>query len=72
MTFEDQLKALIFFHLEKHTSAQHLLQTLEEDDFAREYIAPEEGSRKAASAKPLTPGALNNWRIFIKTSKARQ
>ncbi|MBW2143740.1 MAG: IS4 family transposase, partial [Deltaproteobacteria bacterium] len=43
MTFEDQLKALIFFHLEEHTSAQHLLQVLEEDDFARDVIAPEEG-----------------------------
>jgi hypothetical protein len=28
MTFEDQLRALVFFHLEEHTSAQHLLQTL--------------------------------------------
>jgi len=35
MTFEDQLKALIFFHLEEHVSAQHLLQVLEENDFAR-------------------------------------
>ena len=34
-TFEDQLKALIFFHLEEHIYAQHLLQVLEEDDFAR-------------------------------------
>ncbi|VAW90214.1 hypothetical protein MNBD_GAMMA17-999 [hydrothermal vent metagenome] len=24
MTFEDQLNALIFFHLEEHTSARHL------------------------------------------------
>jgi len=34
MTFEDQLKALIFFHLEEHTSTRHPLQILEEDDFA--------------------------------------
>ena len=43
MTFEDQLNALIFFHLEKHTSARHLIQTLQEDDFARNNIAPEDG-----------------------------
>ena len=36
MTFEDQLNALIFFHLEEHVSARHLIQTLKEDDFARE------------------------------------
>jgi hypothetical protein len=55
MTFDDQLKALIFFHLEEHTSAQHLLQVLEEDDFARHFIAPEEGIKKSSFAE-----AINN------------
>ena len=40
MTFDDQLKALIYFHLEEHVSAQHLLQVLEENNFARDNIAP--------------------------------
>ena len=48
MTFEDQLKELIFFHLEEHTSARHLLQVLEEDDFALRVIAPEEGIKKSS------------------------
>jgi len=55
MTFDDQLNALIFFHLEEHTSAQHLLQVLEEDDFARNNIAPEEGIKKSSFAE-----AINN------------
>ena len=55
MTFDDQLKALIFFHLQEHTSAQHLLQVLEEDDFARNNIAPEEGIKKSSFAE-----AINN------------
>ena len=55
MTFDDQLKALIFFHLEGYTSAQHLLQVLEEDDFARKNIAPEEGIKKSSFAE-----AINN------------
>ena len=55
MTFDDQLKALIFFHLEEYTSAQHLLQVLEEDDFARNNIAPEEGIKKSSFAE-----AVNN------------
>jgi hypothetical protein len=55
MTFDDQLKALIFFHLEEYTSAQHLLQVLEEDDFARNNIAPEEGIKKSSFAE-----AINN------------
>jgi hypothetical protein len=48
MTFEDQLHALIYFHLEEHTSGRHLLQDLEEDDFVRNVIAPSEGIKKSS------------------------
>jgi hypothetical protein len=48
MSFEDHLRALVFFHLEEHKSAQHLLQVLEEDDFARNDIAPKEGIKKSS------------------------
>jgi len=58
MTFDDQLKALIFFHLEDHTSAQHLLQVLEEDDFARHFIAPEEGIKKSSFAEAINSRGL--------------
>jgi hypothetical protein len=58
MTFEDQLKALIFFHLEEHTSARHLLQVLEEDDFARDVIAPEEGIKKSSFAEAINSRGL--------------
>ena len=40
MSFEEHLRALVYFHLEEHHSAQHLLQVLEQDDFARSSIAP--------------------------------
>ncbi len=33
MTFEDQLNALIFYHLEEHVSARHLIQVFKKDDF---------------------------------------
>jgi len=58
MTFDDQLKALVFFHLEEHTSAQHLLQILEEDDFARNNIAPEEGIKKSSFAEAINTRGL--------------
>ncbi len=58
MTFEDELKALIFFHLEEHTSAQHLLQVLEEDDFARDVIAPEEGIKKSSFSEAINTRGL--------------
>ena len=31
------------FHLEKHTSIQHLLQTYKKDGFAKEYISSKDG-----------------------------
>jgi hypothetical protein len=31
MSFEEQLKALIFYHLEEHVSGRHLIQVLKED-----------------------------------------
>ena len=71
MTFEDQIKALVFFHLEEHTSAQHLLQVLEEDDFARKTIAPQDGIKKAALQKPSIQEALSSSCIFTKTSRVR-
>ena len=48
MSFEEHLKALIFFHLEEHHSAQHLLQVLEQDDFAQNQIAPKGGIKKSS------------------------
>ena len=47
MTFEHQLKALIFYHLEEYTSGSHLVQVLGEDNFAKNEIAPPEGIKKS-------------------------
>jgi hypothetical protein len=55
MYFEDELNALIFFHLEEHDSARHLIQSLQEDDFARRRIAPEKGIGKSSFSE-----AINN------------
>jgi hypothetical protein len=48
MTFDDQLKALIFYHLEEYTSGSELLQALEQNDFAKECVAPPKGIKKSA------------------------
>ena len=71
MTFDDQLKALVFFHLEEHTSAQHLLQVLEEDDFARNVIAPEEGIKKSSFAEAINTRGLNNFLTSTKIFKPK-
>ena len=61
MTFEDQLNALIFFHLEEHTSARHLIQTLEEDDFARTHIAPEDGISRSSFSEAINDRGLEQF-----------
>jgi len=58
MTFEDQLQALIYFHLETHTSGRHLIQSLNEDDFAREHIAPEGGIQKSSFFEAINTRGL--------------
>ncbi len=58
MTFEDQLDSLIYYHLEEHSSAQHLLQALKEDDFARNNIAPKEGIEKSSFSEAINTRGL--------------
>jgi len=42
-SFEYHLKALVYLHLQEYESGRELLQVLEEDEFAKEYIAPPDG-----------------------------
>ena len=69
MTFEDELKALIFFHLEEHTSARHLIQVLKEDDFAHENIAPKDGIGRSSFSEAINNRGLEQLEfIFQKLS----
>ena len=70
MTFEDQLKALVFFHLQEHKSAQHLLQVLEEDDFARDKIAPEQRIKKSSFSEATNSRGLEQFMYVFKNLQA--
>ena len=70
MEFEHQLKALILFHLEDHTSAQHLLQVLDEDEFANREIAPPEGIKKSSFSEAMnTRGFEQFFYVFEQLQK---
>ena len=70
MTFEDQLQMLIYFHLEEHVSARHMLQVLEQDDFARVNIAPEDGIKKSSFSEAINTRGLEQLQIvFEKLSR---
>lgn len=64
MEFEHQLNALIFFHLEEHTSGRHLIQDLQEDDFARNNIAPPEGIQKSSFFEAMHDRPLEQF-LFV-------
>ena len=64
MTFEDHLNALIFFHLEEHVSARHLVQTLHVKILPQKAVLAQVRSRK-----PLTTVALNNLWLFFNNFK---
>ena len=71
MSFEDHLRALVFFHLEEHESAQHLLQVLEEDDFARNEIAPKEGIKKSSFSEATNSRGLEQFMHVFKNLQAK-
>ena len=58
MDFEEQLRILVYYHLQEHSSAQHLLQSLKEDDFARQHIAPEQGIEKSSFSEAINGRGL--------------
>jgi hypothetical protein len=58
MTFEDQLNALIYFHLEDHDSGRDLIKALKEDDFVREHIAPDGGIEKSSFFEAINSRGL--------------
>jgi hypothetical protein len=58
MTFEDQLKALIFFHLQEYSSGSELLQAFEQNDFAKECVAPPNGIKKSAFFEAINTRGL--------------
>ncbi len=45
--FEDELKSLVYYHLQTFESGNHLIQTLAEDRFARTMVAPRNGVAKS-------------------------
>jgi hypothetical protein len=71
MSFEEHLRALVFFHLEEHHSARHLLQVLEQDDFARSVIAPENGIKKSSFSEATNSRGLEQFMHVYQNLQAR-
>lgn len=53
MTFEDQVSALVYFHLQEHKSARHLIQDLNENEFAKQNVTPDGGISRSSFSEIL-------------------
>ncbi len=71
MTFEDQLNALVFYHLEEHESGTHLIQVLRDDSFAREHIAPKEGIQKSSFFEAINTRGLKQLAVVFNELQTR-
>jgi hypothetical protein len=71
MTFEDQLNALIYFHLEEFTSARHLIQALQEDDLARNVIAPEDGISRSSFSEAINERGLEQFLYVFQRNRSQ-
>ena len=58
MSFDDQLKALVYFHLEEYSSGRELLQAFEQDNFAKECVAPPLGIKKSSFFEAINTRGL--------------
>ena len=71
MGFEDQLNALIYFHLEEHTSGRHLIEAMRHDDFASHNIAPPGGISNSAFSEAISVRGLEQF-LFVFQELAQQ
>ena len=68
-TFEKQLRSLIYYHLEEHDSGRHLLQDLQENEFAKEHVSAS-GVKKSTFFEAINSRGLEQLQIlFTKLQK---
>lgn len=58
LDFQQQLNALILFHLDEHVSGSHLLQILEEDSLARQIVGTPTGIAKSTFFEAINTRGL--------------
>jgi len=58
MSFDDQLKALIFYHQQEYSYGSELIQALEQNGFAKECVAPSKGIKKSSFFEAINTRGL--------------
>ena len=68
------INILVYFHLEEHQSGRHLLQVLNENHFARQYVAPEKGIQKSSFFEDISSRGLEQMlelfeKLYVKAAR---
>jgi hypothetical protein len=71
LEFETMVRALVFYHLQDHTSGRHLLQVLEEDEFARNHIAPPQGIKRSTFFEAVNSRGLEQMLYLFQELQAQ-
>lgn len=70
LKFEDQLNALIYYHLQEFDSCRDLIQDLDENEFAKQCIAPEGGISLSSFSEAINNRGLEQLQfVFNELSK---
>jgi len=64
MTFDDQLKDLIFPFLKEYSFSIQLVQFPKQDDFARQCIAPKGGIKKSSFFETINSRGLEQLQFI--------
>lgn len=65
MNIEELLQALVYFHLQEHSSGRELIQTLQGDEFAKDFIAPEGGIKRATFFETINERGLEQFQYIF-------
>ena len=68
---ENQLKALVYYHIESFESGRHLLQELNTDDFAKSVVAPEGGVKKSTFFDAINERGLDQFSYLFEALKTK-
>lgn len=71
MNTEELLSILTYYHLQDFSSGRELLQTLEEDDYAREFVAPADGVKRSTFFDTVNDRGVEQL-LFIFTELQKQ
>jgi len=65
MTFEDMAKTLVYYHLHEFSSGADLIQRLEQDEFAKQLVAPAGGLKSSTFHDCLNDRGLEQFQALF-------